>query len=473
MNGMIGKILIIDDEADVRSVLSETLESADYEVKAAASVQEAHQVMSLWQPNIILCDLFFGDNTDGMTLLPYIQTLSPRPIVIIMSGYGNIELAVTTMKEGADDFLTKPINQPELVARVERYLQLQQIRQEVNDLRIQNLRLQSEIEERHSFSNIIGQSPLILRVFDLIRKVVDSDKTVLILGESGTGKELVAKAIHWNSPRRNQSFIVQNCAAIPRELLESELFGHVRGSFTGATRDKPGLFEQADLGSFFLDEIGDLDGSLQAKILRVVEDGVIRRIGDNKGRKVNVRLICATSQDLEQKIRMGSFRNDLYYRLNVITIKLPPLRDRRDDIPLLIHHFLSRQEKTTGRRIRGFSSEAMGVLESYPWPGNVRELENAIEQATLFADDGQILTLDHLPTVLKQTAQTMIPITSPSLPLFEAMEGLERTMIMNTLEQTEGNKTLTARLLGINRTYLYDRLEKYGFIDLPSKCQIS
>jgi len=468
-----GRILIIDDDADIRAVLSEILQVANHEVKGIASIEEARPILSEWQPNLLLCDLFFGDSTDGMTLLPYIQNLSPRPMIIMMSGYGSIELAVTTMKQGADDFLTKPINQTELVARVERYLQLQQIQQEVNQLRMQNLRLQSEIEERHCFSNLVGQSPLMQQVFDLIMKVVDSDKTVLILGESGTGKELVAKAIHWNSPRRNQPFIIQNCAAIPRELLESELFGHVRGAFTGATRDKTGLLEQADQGSFLLDEIGDLDGLLQAKILRVVEDGMVRRIGDNKERKVNVRLICATSCDLEQKIRSGAFRTDLYYRLNVITINLPPLRDRREDIPLLIRHFLSKQEKNTGRCIKGLSRQAMAALESYSWPGNVRELENAIEQASLFASEEQILTLDNLPVALRQTSPMTLTTEISSLPLPEALEQLERIMISNTLEQTNGNKTLTARLLGVNRTYLYDRLDKYGLSAISSKCQVS
>jgi two-component system response regulator AtoC len=468
-----GRILIIDDDADLCAVLSDILTVANHVVKTTASVKEARQVLSEWQPNLLLCDLFFGDSTGGMTLLPYIQNLSPRPMMIMMSGYGSIELAVATMKEGADDFLTKPVNQPELLARIERYLQLQEIQQEVNLLRQQNLRLQSEIEERHSFSNLVGQSPPMLQVFDLIKKVVDSDKTVLILGESGTGKELVAKAIHWNSPRRNQPFIVQNCAAIPRELLESELFGHVRGSFTGATRDKAGLLEQADQGSFFLDEIGDLDGLLQAKILRVVEDGMVRRIGDNKERKVDVRLICATSHDLEQKIRSGTFRTDLYYRLNVITIKLPPLRDRREDIPLLIRHFLSKQEKATGRCIQGISRQAMATLESYSWPGNVRELENAIEQASLFASEEQILTIDNLPSAIKQTSALTVATEITSLPLPKALEQLERTLISDALEQTNGNKTLTAKLLGVNRTYLYDRLEKYGLSSIPTKCQVS
>ncbi len=467
------QILVIDDDADVRTVLTGTLEAAGHEVQTAETVEKARQILQEWNPEILFCDLFFGDSKDGMILLSHVHNLSPRPIIIMMSGYGSIELAVASMKEGADDFLTKPINQDELVARVERYLELYRIQAEVNNLRSQNLRLKSEIEERYSFANLIGQSPPMRRVFDMIRRVVDSGKTVLILGESGTGKELVSKAVHWNSFRKDKPFIVQNCAAIPRELLESELFGHVRGAFTGANRDKPGLFEEADGGSFFLDEIGDLDGLLQAKLLRVVEDRIVRRIGDNKERKVNVRLICATSQDLEQKIIEGTFRKDLYYRLNVIVIKLPPLRERIEDLPLLIRYFLSKQENETGIRIRGFSRDAMAALETYSWPGNVRELENVIEQALIFAEDQQVLTLDHLPAALRQTTGTTLPLPDADLPLPQALEQIERNLIFRALEQTNGNKSLTAKLLGINRTYLYSRLEKYQFDAATANCQES
>ena len=467
------QILVIDDDADVRTVLTGTLEAAGHEIQTAETVENARQILQEWNPEILFCDLFFGDSEDGMVLLSYVQNLSPRPIIIMMSGYGSIELAVASMKEGADDFLTKPINQDELVARVERYLELHRIQAEVNNLRNQNLQLKSQIEERYSFANLIGQSPPMRRVFDMIRRVVDSGKTVLILGESGTGKELVSKAVHWNSHRKDKPFIIQNCAAIPRELLESELFGHVRGAFTGANRDKPGLFEEANGGSFFLDEIGDLDGLLQAKLLRVVEDGIVRRIGDNKERKVNVRLICATSQDLEQKIIEGTFRKDLYYRLNVIAIKLPSLRERIDDLPLLIRYFLSKQEKETGIRIRGFSRDAMAALETYSWPGNVRELENVIEQALVFAEDQQIVTLDQLPVTFRQDTGPNLPMPDADLPLPQALEQIERNLIYRALEQTNGNKSLTAKLLGINRTYLYSRLEKYQFDTVTANCQES
>jgi two-component system response regulator AtoC len=468
-----GQILVIDDEADVRTVLTGVLEAAGHDVIATSTIQEAHQILKEWNPDILFCDLFFDDSKDGMTLLAHVQTLSPRPIIIMMSGYGSIEMAVESMKEGADDFLTKPINQAELVTRVERYLELQTIQKEVSDLRIQNLRLQSEIEDRYSFGNLVGQSPAIKHIFDLIRKVADSDKTALILGESGTGKELVAKALHYNSLRKDKPLVIQNCAAIPRELLESELFGHVRGSFTGATRDKPGLFELANHGTFFLDEIGDLDGLLQAKILRVVEDGIVRRIGDTTGKKVDIRLICATSQNLEEKIQQGAFRTDLYYRLNVITIKLPPLRERKDDLPLLIRYFLSKQEKETGIRIRGFSRNAISAMEAYPWPGNIRELENAIEQAVTFAGDKQILDIENLPTAIRQTPNIMLPDPPENLPLPETLEQVERNLILRTLEKTGGNKSLTAKLLGVNRTYLYSRLEKYNLIQSFANCQDS
>jgi two-component system response regulator AtoC len=463
-----GRILVIDDEPDVRTVLQGTLEAADHDVRTTKTVQEARRVLTEWNPELLFCDLYFGDSKDGMTLLSHVQTMSPRPILIMMSGYGSIELAVAAMQEGADDFLTKPINQAELVPRVERYLELHRIQQEVTDLRSQNLRLQSEIEERYGFSNLVGQSPQMRQVFDLIRKVVNTDKTVLILGESGTGKELVAKAIHWNSPRKDKPFIIQNCAAIPRELLESELFGHVRGSFTGATRDKPGLLEQADTGTFFLDEIGDLDGLLQAKILRVVEDGIVRRIGDTGERKVNIRLICATSHDLEEKIRTGAFRSDLYYRLNVITIKLPPLRERYEDLPVLIRYFLSKQQEDNNQHIQGFSPQALAAMEAYDWPGNIRELENAIEQAVIFASDQEILTVDHLPAAIKQAAHNTLPPSTESLPLPEALKHVEKTMISQALEKTNGNKSLAAKILGVNRTYLYSRLEKYHLVSSQS-----
>ncbi|HSS31315.1 MAG TPA: sigma-54 dependent transcriptional regulator, partial [Nitrospiraceae bacterium] len=368
-----GAILVVDDDTEMRELVHDVLKGRGHQVTMAGSGQEALKQLTERDHAVVLTDLRMK-GMSGTELLVEIRHQYPDIGVILMTAFGSVDTAVEAMKRGASDYLTKPVNNEELVRVVERSIREAALRREVN-------RLRREVRKEYSFHQIIGKSKPIQEIFDLIRRVADSPTNLLITGESGTGKELVAKAIHYNSDRQDAPFIPVNCAAIPEQLLESELFGHMRGAFTDAKFDKRGLFEEAQKGTLFLDEISELPLMLQAKILRAIQEKEIRRVGANKPIAVDVRIIAATNLNLTEEVKAKRFREDLYYRLNVIELRLPPLRERREDIPLLVNGFMKKCAESRGKQIQGVSESALALLVDYAWPGNVRELENVIERA--------------------------------------------------------------------------------------------
>lgn len=449
-----GSILLVEDEADVRDVVRDTLSFVGFAVDTAEDGVEAIEKVRETGFDLILTDLMMP-RMDGLELLKRVKEFQPHINVIIMSGYGTIETAVDAMKHGATDFITKPANSGELLVRVSRALKIKALMQE-------NVQLRQEVRRKYSFCNIIGKSRTIQAVFSLIEKVSQSKSTVTIYGSSGTGKELVARAIHYNSPRRDKPFLAFNCSAIPDTLVESELFGHVKGSFTGAYHHKAGMFEEAKGGTFFIDEIGNTSRALQAKLLRVLQEKEIRRVGSNETIRIDIRLIAATNEDLEQKVRRGEFREDLFYRLHVIPIFLPDLKDRGEDVHLLAQHFLRMYAEQEGREVHGFSSEAMRLLTDYDWPGNVRELENAIERAIVITQNSLIKKED-LPTKILDGRQHLVKRAFNDLITLEELKNQYTLMV---LEKTKGNKKMAAQILGINPRTLY-RKKKQGTLTYP------
>src|SRR3989304_1172472 len=411
-------ILIIDDEESMRHMLSIILKKEGYEVGSAESGQQALKVLGKDDFNFILCDIRMPD-MDGLEFLKNLQlsAFSPQPVVIMMSAYGTIDTAVECMRLGAYDYISKPFKADEIIITLKKA-------EERERLKSENIRLKKAFQEDYDFRNIIASSPQMLDIFKLIEKVANYNTTVLITGESGTGKELIAKAIHYNGSRKDKPFIAINCGAIPETLLESELFGHVKGAFTDAVRNKSGLFEEADGGTIFLDEIGELPKELQVKLLRVLQEGELRKVGDTKSVKSDARVVAATVKDLSAEIKKGSFREDLFYRLNVMPIKLPPLRERRRDIAGLAGIFGERYAKKCGKRIKGVANEAMKELESYEWPGNVRELENVIERAVILADTDMI-NLSNLPLSADKGMGQGVP-SFDTLSIKRAEEVVER-----------------------------------------------
>lgn len=449
-----GSILLVEDDPDVRDVVRETLGFAGFTVETAGDGVEAVEKIREDDFDLILSDLMMP-RMDGMELLTQVKRTRPRTNVIIMTGYGTIETAVEAMKQGAADFITKPANSGELLVRVSRALKVKALMEE-------NVLLREQVRKRYSFCNIIGKSEKMQAVFDLIEKVSKSKSTITIYGSSGTGKELVARAIHYNSPRKEGPFLAFNCSAIPESLVESELFGHVKGSFTGAYQHKAGLFEEANGGTFFIDEIGSTSMTIQAKLLRVLQEKEIRRVGSNETVKIDIRLIAATNEDLEEKVKRREFREDLFYRLHVIPIFLPDLRDRGEDIPLLAHHFLKIYAEQEKREIHGFSAEAMKLLTDYDWPGNVRELENTIERAVVIAQ-GNLIRKEDLPTKLLDGRQHLVKRAFDDLI---TLDELKNQYTMMVLEKTRGNKKMAAEILGINPRTLY-RKKKQGTLPVP------
>jgi len=376
------RILLVEDDPDMLLLVSEHLGGEGHTVVGTGRGAEAIALLRSGDFDVVLTDLRMPD-VDGMDVLRAARETQRGVPVILFTAFGSIETAIQAMRQGAYDYVTKPFSLEEITLLVGRAL-------EDRRLRAENISLRQELESRYRFENLLGKSPAMQSVFALIRQAAPGDASILIGGESGTGKELVAKALHYNSPRSERPFVPVNCAAIPANLLESELFGHVKGAFTGAMKARRGLFREAEGGTLFLDEIGDLAPELQAKLLRVIEDRAVRPVGSDEAVPLDLRLMAATNKDLPARIREGSFREDLYYRLAVIPIQLPPLRERREDIPLLAEHFLRRAEAASGRAIRGFTPEAMAALLRHPWPGNVRELENAVERAATLAASDQI-----------------------------------------------------------------------------------
>ncbi len=458
------QILIIDDEAHNLQALMLLLSHAGYQVQTATSGEEALEIMKKNPFEIIITDLFLP-GVSGIDILKQVKEDSPYTSVILITGNASAETAVEAMKEGAFDYITKPFNFEKLKVIVAKAV-------EKSRLVAENLYLRQQLRGKYRFDNIIGNSLPMQQVFSRMERIVNTDSTILILGESGTGKELVAKAIHYNSGRKDHPFIAINCGAIPGELLESELFGHVKGSFTGAVVDKPGRFEAANNGSIFLDEIGNMPMHLQIKLLRVLQEQEVERVGSTHKIKLNVRVISATNANLEDEVRAGNFRDDLYYRLNVIPVHLPPLRERREDIALLARSFLQKFCREMKRPLMSISPEAMTALELYAWPGNVRELENMMER-TVALTDGEIIARDDLPAYISgiespAAVMTTTPprITPEGIDMMEIIGDLERQMISEALELSGGVKARAAALLGINRTTLVEKIKRF---DLEAK----
>jgi DNA-binding NtrC family response regulator len=450
MTNPIGSILVVDDELEMRQYLKELLEEEQYHVAVASDGHEALRNLENESFPVVLTDLRMK-GMNGLGLLDQAVRRHPESNLIIMTAFGTVESAVEAMKQGAFDYLTKPIKAEELLVVVGRALRDAQLRQEVRQLR-------QQVSREYAFDQILGRSKSMKEIFDLIRRVADTQTNILITGESGTGKELVAKAIHFNSQRKSGPFVPVNCAAIPELLLESELFGHVRGAFTDAKTDKRGLFEEAQQGTLFLDEISELPMMLQAKLLRAVQEREIRRVGATKSTPIHVRLIAATNVKLAEEVKAKRFREDLYYRLNVIEIRLPPLRERREDIPLLAHGLLDKSPTAKEKRVNGVAESAMARLMDYAWPGNVRELENVIERAATLTQGTKIL-LDDLPPCIREITgegQIIEDAVEQMLPL----EKLEHAYILRILEKMGGNKYHTAHILGIDRKTLYRKLSE-------------
>jgi DNA-binding NtrC family response regulator len=450
------RVLLIDDEARVRASLKAVLEPT-YETIQAADAQKGLELFRKEAPHLVLLDVILP-GTDGLSLLQTIRAEDRTAPVIMLTGTKSVKTAVDAMKFGAADYLSKPFDVEELRIIVERALQDQELQREVKQLRAQVVR-------RYAFHNLIGKSPSMQDIYTKIEQVADSRTTVLIAGESGTGKELVAKALHYNSGRRERPFIALNCAAIPETLIESELFGHEKGSFTDATARRVGQFELANTGTLFLDEIGDLSAMTQAKLLRVLQEREFTRVGGVQSIKVDVRIVAATNQNLEELVRKGQFREDLYYRINVIALYLPPLRERGEDVPLLAKHFLAKRIEEENRPPQEFSKDAVDLLSRYPWPGNVREMENIIEQAFIWSKGSDTITPEHLPTILKNdTRSTSLrdDTLAGRLSLEKAVMEFEREIILDALKRKNYIQTHAAELLGISRRMLKYRMDTLG-----------
>ena len=454
------RLLVIDDEQNMRHMLSVMLKKLGYHVETAGDGLEGMAALEKNQYDFILCDIKMP-NMGGMEFLTAAREKLQDTTVIVMSAYGSIDTAVEAMKLGAYDYISKPFKSDEV------HLTLKKA-EERESLKKENLLLKKRIEKigrENRFGNMIGKSKSMQAVFQLAEKVARYDTTVLITGESGTGKELIARGIHFQGERSNESLVPVNCGGIPETLLESELFGYVKGAFTGADKNKKGLFEEAQGGTIFLDEIGELPISLQVKLLRVLQENEIRPVGGGKTRQVDVRVIAATAKNLEEEIRQGSFREDLFYRLNVMPIRLPPLRDRTEDIPLLCQAFIDRFNRTLKRQVSEITPGAMSLLVKHGWPGNVRELENAIERAMVFAESSQ-LKPEHFPPEIGPEAQSN-PVGEliAGFSLKEAQRILEKKLIVKALEETGGNRTQAAKLLEISHPSLLSKIKTYE-IDL-------
>ncbi|MCS7305537.1 MAG: sigma-54 dependent transcriptional regulator [Thermoguttaceae bacterium] len=446
-------LLLVDDDRHLLGSMGQWLREQGYEVDVASQYTEAAAALQRKAYDIALVDIRLGEGPDGFDLLQYCRKIRPDTAVIMITGYGTVEAAVEAIRAGAFDFLTKPLIDQELEMALERALRQREVLQE-------NKNLKAQLDARFGLENIVGRDHRMQRVYEMIESIADTRATVLITGESGTGKSLVARAIHRRSSRRDKPFVEVACGALPETLLESELFGHVAGAFTGATTDKIGKFMQADGGTIFLDEIGTASPALQVKLLRVLQDFEFEQVGGNKTFSVDVRVILATNEDLSRLVQEGRFRQDLYYRINVINIELPPLRERISDIPLLAEHFLQRICQETGRPLRRISQEAMEALQRYRWPGNVRELQNVIERAVLLGK-GDVITLADLPPSVVASVGSPWHQESPQ-PLKQALSIPERQIILEALEAHHWNRQATAAALGINRTTLYKKMKRLG-----------
>jgi len=453
------RVLIVDDEEQMRDLLAKVLEKNGFQVAAAGDGAQALALLEKEPVDLVVTDVRMP-GLGGMEALKAIKELNPDIIVIIMTAFGSIDQAVQAVKEGAYDYINKPFKIDEMLLTIRKALEERRLRHEVTALR-------HELRKRYHFESLIGKSRAMQEVFSLIEQVAGSRSTVMIYGRSGTGKELVAKAVHYNSQRASKAFVAVNCAAIPAELLESELFGHEKGAFTGAIATKVGKFELATGGSLFLDEVGSMRLDLQAKILRALQEREVERVGGTRTIKIDVRVIAATNRDLKRAVEEGTFREDLYYRLNVVPITLPPLRQRRDDIPLLVEHFIAKYNREFNRKVKGFSAGATAALYQYDWPGNVRELENVIERAVALAQS-ETISLRELPLDISILGPDTIEDTHKAgLSLREARNYFEKQYILNILERVRWNQTEAARILGLHRNTLLWKLQRLGIESRP------
>ncbi len=442
-----GKVLVVDDEVIMRESLSCWLKENGMEVSTAESGTQALREITDQVFNVMLVDMKMP-GMDGIQFLHEAKKLQPQTPVIIMTAYASVDTAVEAMKQGAYDYITKPFNPDEIIMIIKKILEHQNLLQE-------NIYLRLQLKKQYDYQNIISKNHQMQKIFSLIDIIADSRATVLIMGDSGTGKELIAKAIHYNSSRESQPFISVSCATLPESLLESELFGHEKGAFTDAKTSKKGKFELADKGTLFLDEIGDISPKVQASLLRVLQEREFMKVGGEKYIMVDVRVISATNRDLWKAVQEGRFREDLYYRLNIITINLPPLRERKEDIPLLVEHFITKSNIENARKVEGISKEALDLLINYNWPGNIRELENIIERAVLINQSG-IITPADLPS------DKVLPHHAPgTLTEVGTLQEAERKHIQRTLEKNNWNITKTAEMLKIDRTTLYAKIKKF------------
>ncbi len=456
------KVLVVDDESKIRDYFSDFLKRENFEVETAENGEIAISLIDQNFYDVVIIDLKMP-KVDGMAVLKYLVDNSHDSIGIILTGHATIKNAVEAMKSGAYDYLVKPVKMEEVLMVINRAL-------EFRDLRRENLALKKQLKKKYKFENFIGDSLPMNKVFRIIEKVADTDSTILILGASGTGKELVARAIHYHSERREKPLIPVNCGAIPEELLESELFGHEKGAFTNAIRTRIGRFELANGGTIFLDEVAEMSPHLQVKLLRVLQGHEFERLGGTKSIKCDVRILAATNKDLDKLVQKGSFREDLYYRLKVIPIKIPTLRERRSDIPLLVHHFLEGMAKFKKKKIKGISKDVMKTLINYEWRGNVRELENIIERMVILSES-DYLTMEDLPEKIAdrdltdQMEETRLP--EDGFSFSHAVNEYERQLIINALEKSDWVKNRAAKLLNMNRTTLVEKIKKQGIEKRP------
>ena len=453
------RILVVDDEDSIREFLEIMLKKDGYEVTLAEDGLKAKEVLGKKSFDMIISDLQMPNMT-GIELLKHVKDTIPDLVFLMITAFGTTETAVEAMKMGAYDYLTKPFKIDEVRLNIQNALRSK-------NLEVENRSLKKELTKEYSFQNMIGNSPVMHQVFDLIKRVSHAPTNVLITGESGTGKEVVAKAIHYNGLLKDKPFVTVNCGAIPENLMESEMFGHKKGSFTGAVTDKSGLFEVADGGTLFLDEVGELPVSIQVKLLRAIQERVIRRVGATDDSKVEVRIIAATNRDLEEMVNKGTFRQDLFYRLNVINIKTPSLRERKEDIPILAAHFLKKYNDKLSKQINGISDEAMEQLKKYEYPGNVRELENMIER-TVALESGSTILPESLPPFVntpsgrKMASSNEIQIGDAGIDLEKVIGQIEKELLVKAIHQANGVKKRAAKLLGISFRSMRYRVEKYG-----------
>ena len=452
------RILLVEDEDKLRRVIQMHLESAGFEVDGAPTAEQALPLATV--ADLVITDL----RLPGMNGVELIQQLQARGIpaaVVVITAHGSVETAVEAMKLGAADFLQKPFSLDHLTTVVQKVMAVQMLRDE-------NRRMREELDQRYQFDNIIGRSAAMREIFHTVERVAPTRATVLLAGQSGVGKDMIARAIHQHSPRKNHPFIKINCTALPENLMESELFGYEKGAFTGANSSKPGKFEQADQGTVFLDEIGDVPGNIQVKLLRILQERQFERLGSNLTRSVDVRVIAATNVDLRAALEQGRFREDLYYRLNVVPINIPPLRERTEDIPFLARHFVHKLAAELGSIAKDISAAAIDRLLTHSWPGNVRELENTIERSLVLAP-GEILQASDLRIEAPRTATAPVSQQTPLLPEGETLEHWEQMMIREALRRANGNKSQAARMLGLTRNALRYRLSQMGLEGGPEE----